>query len=75
MATIENPFDKVENILNPQERVNRVNERLGDTPLGTPYFLRAKGDGAVMEMGSYVNSDLAVQSEYFKTLDAMMNCV
>ena len=76
MATIENPFDRVQAVISTQDKVNKINQKLGNTPMGTPYFLRAKGqDSGVMEMGTYVNPDLAVQSEYFKSLDSMMNCV
>ena len=77
MATIENPFDKVQVELSALEKSNRLNKAIGHLPIGTPYFLRAKDSetGPVMQMSTYVNKDLTVQSEYFRSLDQMMNCV
>ena len=83
MAEIENPFDKPKVQQSAAEKVRMLNRLYGATPMGSPYYLKDSDavegkkmkKSAVMQMGSYVNPQLAQHSTYFAALDAMMKCV
>jgi hypothetical protein len=55
---------------------NKLNAVYGDKTAGNHYYLRAKGDStSPMELGTYVNPQLALHTDYFGSLDRMMRCV
>lgn len=55
---------------------NRLNAIYGDKTAGNHYYLRARGDSTgPMELGTYVNPQLALHTDYFGSLDRMMKCV
>ena len=59
-----------------QERSRLMNNRMRNMPGGTPHYLSVTGDeSGVMEMGRYANPELAQNSDYFRSLNAMMQCV
>ena len=59
----------------------KLNQLFKDKPMGTQFYLAVKGQDVpvaasnVMQLGQYVNPELAHHSTYFKSLDAMMKCV
>lgn len=62
------------------EQKQHLNQKLnaiyGDKPAGNHYYLRATGgDLGPMELGTYVNPQLALHTDYFGALDRMMKCV
>ena len=84
MAEIPNPFDMPARVLTNQEKQRNSNRMYKDLPLGTPAYLSVTGEDLdapgvnsenVMKMSQYVNPELALHSDYFKTLDKMMKCV
>ena len=84
MAEIENPFDKPAKELSALERANHLNQMYGQYPIGAGFYMKAHNGAepgkkikksAVMNMGSYVNPQLAGHSTYFAALDSMMQCV
>uniref|UniRef100_A0A7S3I7G4 Uncharacterized protein n=1 Tax=Favella ehrenbergii TaxID=182087 RepID=A0A7S3I7G4_9SPIT len=60
-----------------------MNERLRNSPVGVPFYLQVTGGEPgestsamnVMQMGHYVNPELALNTDYFRSLDRMMQCV
>ena len=74
MATIQNPFELP---LPDTETPNELNRRHKNLPGATPVYLKATGEDATsaMDIGKYVNPELAMHSSYFSTLDKMMSCV
>ena len=83
MAEIPNPFDVAPRIYNEQEKARIFAKVFKDKPFGAPHYLsvtNAEIDapinaGTVMQMGQYVNPELAMHSDYFKSLNNMMQCV
>ena len=60
-----------------------MNSLHANKPAAVPFFLQATGGELgeatnatnVMQMGHYVNPDLALNTDYFRSLDNMMQCV
>ena len=87
MAFVPPPFNDLEapqtDPVKIQGQLRILNQRMKDTPLGTPFYLRVTGGepgertsaANVMQLGHYVNPELAQHSDYFKSLNQMMQCV
>ena len=66
-----------------QQRMRMMSDRLGNRPGSVVFYLQVTGGepgeetnaSNVMQMGHYVNPDLALNTDYFKALNAMMQCV
>ena len=66
-----------------QARMRIMNERHLMKPAAVPFYLRVTGGELgeatsatnVMTMGHYVNPELANNTDYFRSLDSMMQCV
>ena len=59
-----------------EQSMRMMNERMRDKPTGTSYFLQVTDSSAgAMEMGKYVNQELSQNSDYFNSLNKMMQCV
>ena len=60
-----------------------INDYGRDKPAGVPFYLQVTGGelgestnaSNVMQMGHYVNPELALNTDYFRSLDRMMSCV
>ena len=59
-----------------QARFRMMNNKMRNMPAGTPFYLQVTGDETgVMELGRYANPELALSSDYFRSLNSMMQCV
>ena len=66
-----------------QARMRILNQRHLNKPGAVPIYLQVTGGELgealnatnVMQMGQYVNPELALNTDYFRSLDSMMQCV